>query len=50
MNNIKELSIEQLQELYEELKKQYDAEDKPLYKRHIGGKMLTVLKEIKLRR
>ena len=43
------LSNQDLETLYKKLKWQYDRETKSLYKRHIGGKMLTVLKEIRRR-
>ena len=44
------MTTEQLEELLERLRKRYDAENKPLYKRHIGGRMLMVMQELRKRR
>lgn len=43
------LSNQELEKLYNKIKWAYDHEDKPLYKRHLGGRLLTILKEIKRR-
>ncbi len=38
---------EELDKLYWEIKWKYDHEEKPLYKRHLGGMLLSILKEKK---
>ncbi len=50
MKQLSEYTLEELQEMLKKLRWQYEQEEKPLYKRHIGGKMLTILQEIKKRK
>lgn len=50
MKQISEYTLEELERLLETLRWKYEHEDKPLWKRHIGGKMLTILQEIKKRK
>lgn len=44
-----DLSSSELKNLYSKIKWKYDHEDKPLYKRHLGGQLLTILKELRER-
>ena len=44
------MTDEELDALMALLKKKYDAEDKPLFKRYIGGKMISILKEQRKRK
>lgn len=45
-----DLSSNELSNLYYQVLCKYKAETKPLYKRHLGGQLLTILQEINRRK